>query len=52
LVKLRVLSAEDAVPVFHADGDAGEAVMLGAGDGTAAALQSGESCLHSGGVID
>jgi hypothetical protein len=43
LVKLRALSAEDAVPVFHAQGDAGEAVVLGDADGTAAALQSGEN---------
>lgn len=32
LVKLRALSAENAVPVLHAKGDAGEAVMLGDGD--------------------
>jgi hypothetical protein len=33
LVKLRALSAEAAVPVFHAEGEAGEAVMLGVGTG-------------------
>jgi len=37
------LSAEDAVPVFHAEGYTRETVVLGDRDGTAAALQSGEN---------